>query len=102
MPTRTGSEFGVDKQALKCYIEKMAVFRRFNLPQKVVVVVGVGITIKTLADYLASDGGVTGWTAYAPLSQSPLMHFALNAVPHLLINLVATTAWVIISLAVLT
>ncbi len=82
-------------------------FRRFNLAQRTVLVVGMGIGLYLLGVWLIGvwqgDAGVpSGWVAYAPLTSSgttPLV--LLHPWVRLLIWLALTAVWVLTSVAIM-
>jgi hypothetical protein len=82
-------------------------FRRFNLAQRTVLVVGVGIGLYLLGVWLIGvwqgDGvGPSGWVGYAPLTSSgPTPLVVLHPWVRLLIWLALTAVWVLTSLAIM-
>ena len=42
---------------------------RLSRPQKIVIVIALGMALGAAGIYLTSPGNATGWYAYAPLSQ---------------------------------
>jgi heme/copper-type cytochrome/quinol oxidase subunit 1 len=75
-----------------------------SMPQRVVVVVALGLGLGTVGGYLVSLGGgnAFGWTGYAPLSSAP---YALSRGLHgwlrVIIWLVLIGLWAVASVRVL-
>jgi hypothetical protein len=76
-------------------------FRKLNLHQRVVLVVGLGITLYWIGRGIIV-GGETGWIAYAPLNNTySSVPFLWHAWAQLLVWLVLTVVWVVASLFIL-
>jgi len=79
--------------------------RHLTLAQRVIVVVGLGLALYAVANWVASIGShpLTGWTAFAPLGQTVAMPYEGGFHPwvRLVIFLVFLLVWVGCSLAVL-
>jgi uncharacterized membrane protein YwaF len=78
-------------------------FRRFNSGQRAVIVIGLGVALYLLGQWLIGSwqGGSSGWVAYAPLSQATSPVRILHPWVRLLIWLALTAIWVIASLGIL-
>jgi heme/copper-type cytochrome/quinol oxidase subunit 1 len=76
---------------------------RLSQPQKIVLVIALGVGCGAAGSYLASLGSTaTGWYAYAPLSQSALApHTGLAAWLRLIIWLILAGLWAVASILVL-
>jgi heme/copper-type cytochrome/quinol oxidase subunit 1 len=71
---------------------------RLGLGQRVILVIGLGVALALVGEYITSAGGaVTGWTGYAPLSVSSspfLVPGGQHAWLRLVIWLVLVAVWV--------
>jgi hypothetical protein len=76
---------------------------RLSQPQKIVVVIALGVACVAAGIYVVSRGStVTGWYAYAPLSQTAYPpHAPLAGGLHLIIWLALTALWALVSIWVL-
>jgi len=46
---------------------------RLGLGQRVILVIGLCVALTLVGEYAASEGTLTGWVGYAPLSSSPIL-----------------------------
>jgi len=77
-------------------------FRDWNARQRIVVVIGLGIALYFFGGWITTRDTVTGWVAYAPLSNS--VNFPGAGLPpwaRLLIWLALILVWMVSSLALL-
>lgn len=78
---------------------------RLTMPQRIVVVIALGLALGAVATYLVADIGTTvprGWVAYAPLSSTAYAQgTGLPGWTRLLIWLAAIALWGLLSLLVL-
>lgn len=83
----------------------MTRLNRLGLGQRVVVIVGLGVSLLFVGDYVTSlgeTGYATGWTGYAPLQVTPLRGLGgLHPWAQLLIWLALVIVWVVGSLRIL-
>jgi heme/copper-type cytochrome/quinol oxidase subunit 1 len=76
---------------------------RLSQPQRIVVVIALGVACGAAGIYLASPGSaISGWYAYAPLSQALYPpHTGLAGWLRLIIWLALTALWALVSIRVL-
>jgi TRAP-type C4-dicarboxylate transport system permease small subunit len=78
---------------------------RLSQPQRIVIVVALGVACAAAGAYLVNLGGNTasfGWYAYAPLTQAAdLPHTGLPGWARLIIWLALTGLWALASIRVL-
>jgi heme/copper-type cytochrome/quinol oxidase subunit 1 len=75
-----------------------------NKAQRVVIVVGLGVALYFFGGWVTTRGtGATGWTGYAPLQvyNTPNLFGGLHPWVRLVIWLVLTLIWVIVSVLLL-
>ena len=77
--------------------------RDWNLRQRIVVVIGLGLALVFLGRWITTRHRFTGWVAYAPLSRGvhTVGGTALHPGLRLLIWVALTLIWVVVSLALL-
>jgi len=76
---------------------------RLSQPQRIVVVIALGVACGTAGIYLVNLGStVSGWYAYAPLSQAVYPpHTGLAGWLHLIIWLALAGLWALVSIRLL-
>jgi len=76
---------------------------RLSQPQKIVVVLALGMAFGAAGTYLVGLGNTSafGWYAYAPLSQAPYPATGLHGWARLLIWLALIGLWALLSVRVL-
>ena len=76
---------------------------RLSQPQKIVVVLALGMAFGAAGTYLAGLGSTSafGWYAYAPLSQAAYAATGLHGWARLLIWLALIGLWALVSIPVL-
>ncbi|MFY9928449.1 MAG: hypothetical protein WAK82_10630 [Streptosporangiaceae bacterium] len=81
----------------------MGVMDRLSQPQKIVVVIALGVAGGAAGSYLVNLGSpVSGWYAYAPLSQAVYPpHTGLAGWLRLIIWLALAGLWALVSIRVL-
>ena len=76
---------------------------RLTQPQRIVVVIALGVACGTAGIYLVNLGStaISGWYAYTPISQADYPHTGLAGWLRLIIWLALTGLWALASIQVL-
>ena len=72
-----------------------------NVAQRVVVVSGLGIGLLFFGQWVTTRGSLSGWTGYAPLSNSFQLSGGMQPWVRLIVWLALTLVWMVISLVLL-
>jgi hypothetical protein len=76
--------------------------RGLNIHQRIILVIGLGAAIFFFGGWVTTRGALTGWVAYAPLSNTAnFPNMGLHPWVRLLIWLALILVWLVFSVAVL-